>query len=52
MGQFCFCSKKDVVGGTNGYSGKFGDEEASMLLIDGKGVTNFKKIVTGVAEGT
>ena len=29
---------KDVVRGTNGYGGKFGDKETSMLLVDGKGV--------------
>ena len=37
---------KDVVGGSNGYSGKFGDEEASMLLVDGKGVAHFLSIIT------
>ena len=41
---------KRVVNGTNGYSGKFGDEEASMLKVDGKGVANFKNSVTGIAE--
>ena len=34
----------------NGYSGKFGDEEASMLWFNGKGVAHFKKSSTGVAE--
>ena len=32
---------KKVWVGTNSFSGKFGDEEASMLLIDGKGVAHF-----------
>ena len=36
---------KDVVGGTGGYSGEFGDEEASMLWFDGKGVAHLKKVV-------
>ena len=49
--KFYFCSK-DVVSGANGYSGKFGDEEASMLWFDGKGVARFKKSSTGVAEDT
>ena len=43
---------KDVVGGTNGYSGEFGDEKSFMLWLDGKGVANFKKSSTGVAEDT
>ena len=43
---------KDVVSGTNGYSGNFGDDEASMLWFDGKGVAHFKKRGTGVAEDT
>ena len=37
---------KDVVGGANSCSGKFGDE---MLLIDGKRVVNLKKSVAGMA---
>ena len=43
---------KDVVGGSNGYSGKFGGEKASMLWFNGKGVAHFKKISSGVAEDT
>ena len=38
------------MGGSSGYSGKFGDEKASMLLIDGKGVAHFKESSTEVAE--
>lgn len=34
---------QDAVGGMNSYSGKPGDEEASMSLIDEEGVANFKK---------
>ena len=34
-----------VVGGSNGYSEQFGDEEASMLWFDGKRVAYFKKVV-------
>ena len=41
-----------VVGGPNSYSGKFGDEEASMLWFDGKGVAHCKKSSTGVAQDT
>ena len=41
---------KDVVSDTNGYSGKFGDEEAYMLWFNGKGVAHFKKRGAGVAE--
>ena len=29
-----------------GYGRKFGDVEASMLLVDGKGVAHFKKSIT------
>ena len=36
----------------DGYSGKFGDEEASMLWFEGKGVANFKESNTGFAEDT
>ena len=43
---------KDVVGGSNGYRGKFGDEEASILWFDGKVVAHFKKSSTGIAEDT
>ena len=43
---------KDVVGGTNGYNGKFGDEKSFMLWLDEKGVAHFKKSSTGVAEDT
>ena len=49
--KFYFC-RKNVVGGSNGYSGKFGDEEASMLWFYGKGVAHFKKSGTWVAEDT
>ena len=49
--KFCFGSK-DTVGGSNGHNEKFGDEEESMLWFDGKGVANFKKSSTGVAEDT
>ena len=49
--EFCFC-KKDAAGGTNGYKENFGDDEASMLWFDGKGVAHFKKSSTGVAEDT
>ena len=41
---------KDVLSGSNGCSGKFGDEEASMLRFDGKGIAHFTKRGTGVAE--
>ena len=37
-----------MVGGSNGYSGKFGDEEASMLWFHGKGVAYFKESSTGI----
>ena len=47
-----FSATKDVVSGTNGYSGKFGDEEASMLCFNGKGVAHVKKRGTGVADDT
>ena len=36
---------KDVLGGSNGYIGKLGDEEAAMLWFDGKGVTHLKRVV-------
>ena len=49
--KFNFC-KKNVESGTNGYSGKFGDEEASMLWFNGKGVAHFTKRGTGVADDT
>ena len=52
IGPSSISATKDVVSGTNGYSGKFGDEEASMLGFNGKGVANFKRRGTGVAEDT
>ena len=41
---------KDAVGGNDNYSGKFGEEEVSMLLVDRKGVAYFKKSVAGMAK--
>ena len=52
IGPSFIYAAKDVVSGTNGYSGNFGDEEASMLWFNGKGVEHFKKSSTGVAEDT
>ena len=43
---------KYVVGGLNGYSGKFLDEEASMLWLDGKEAAHLKRSVKGVADDT
>ena len=43
---------KDVVGVTNSFDGKFRDEETFMLLVDGKGVTQFKNNVVEVAGDT
>ena len=42
IGPSFVSAAKGVVSGSNGYSGKFGREEASMLCFDGKGVANFK----------
>ena len=50
IGPSFISAAKNVVRGTNGYSGKFGDEEASMLWFDGKGIAHFKERGTGVAE--
>ena len=36
---------KDTVGGSNSDSGKFGDEEASMLWFDGKELHFSRKVV-------
>lgn len=36
----------------NSYSRKCGDEEATMLLVDGKIDTHFKNSIKGVAEDT
>ena len=33
------------MGGSNGYSGDFGDKEASMSWFNGKGAAHFKKEV-------
>ena len=44
-------AERYIVGGTNGYSGKFADTGGSMLLFDGMGVAHFKKI-SAVAEDT
>ena len=52
IGPSFISAAKDVVGGMNGCSGKFGDEEASMLWFNGKGVAHLKKISTGIAEDT
>ena len=41
IGPSFISAAKDVVEGTGGYSGKFGDEEVYMLLFDGKGVVHF-----------
>ena len=38
IGPSFISAAKDVAGNTNVYSGKYGDEEASMLWFDGKGV--------------
>ena len=46
IGPSFISAAKDVVGGSNSYGGKFGDEEAPMLLFDGKGVAHFKEIST------
>ena len=43
IGPNLIYATKDVVSGTNGYSRKFGDEEASMVWFNGKGVARFKK---------
>ena len=43
IGPSFISAARDIVGGSNGYSGKFGDEEASMLWFDGRGVVHFKK---------
>ena len=45
-GPSSIAAKKDVGSGTNDYSGKFGDEEASMLWFDEKGVAQYKKSST------
>ena len=45
-----FLQQEDGVSGPNSYRGKLGDEEASILLADGKGAAHFKKCATGVAE--
>ena len=52
IGPSFISAAKYVVGGLNGYGGKFGDEEVSMLWFNGKGIANFKKRGTGVAEDT
>ena len=52
IGPSFISATKDVVSSTNGYSGKFGDEEASMLWFNGQGVAHFKKRGAGVAEDT
>ena len=52
IGPSFISATKDIVSVTKGYSGKFGDEEESMLWFDGKGVAHFKKRGTGVAEDT
>ena len=41
-----YCCTKDVGSGKNDYGGKFGDEEASMLWFDEKGVAQYKKSST------
>ena len=41
MVQVLFCGKH-AVGGTGSFSGQFGDEEASVVLVDGKRVSHFK----------
>ena len=41
---------EDVVSGTNSYSGKFEDEEASMLLTDEGRIARFKKSAAEIAE--
>ena len=43
IGPSFVSAAKDAVGGTNDYSGKFGDEEASMLSVDGKEIAHFKE---------
>ena len=39
IGLSFISAAKDVVRGTNSNSGDFGDEEASVLLVDGKSHT-------------
>ena len=43
IGPSFISAAKDVVGCSNGYSGNFGDEGASVLWFDGKGVAHFKE---------
>ena len=50
--QVLFSTEKDVVSGTNSYSGKSGDEEPTILLIDREGVAHFKKSIEEMAEDT
>ena len=52
IGLSSIYATKHVLSGMNCNNGKFGDEEASMLWFDGKGVAHFKKRGTGVAEDT
>ena len=52
IGPSFISAAKDVAGGTNGYSGTFGDDKSSMLMVDGKGIAHCKKRGTGVAEDT
>ena len=49
IGTSFISAAKDAVGGTNGSSGKSGDEEASMLWFDGMRVEHFKESSTGVS---
>ena len=52
IGPSFISATKDVLSGTNGYGGKFGDEEESMTWFDGKEAAHVKKRGTGVAEDT
>ena len=45
IGPSFISAAEDVIAGQNNYGGKFGDEEAFMLLVDGKGIEHFKKSV-------
>ena len=45
IGPSFISATKDVVGGSNGYSAKFGDEEVSMLWFDGRELHISRKVV-------
>ena len=43
-----FHSAADEVSRTNRYCGKFGDEEAFVLLVNGEGITYVEKVQQGL----